>query len=78
MLLRSGADSRYRAIAAAAAQHAGRVNFRPTVSRFNLLAVITKSNMTLKLATETTAKVTSIIVGQQNITALTSIAPGLQ
>ena len=37
LLLRSGAGSRYRSIAAAAARHAGRVNFGPTVRRSNIL-----------------------------------------
>jgi len=33
LLLRSGAGSRHRSIAAAAARHAGRVNFGPTARR---------------------------------------------
>jgi len=37
VLLRSGAGSRYRPIAAAAARHAGRVNVGPTARRSNEL-----------------------------------------
>jgi len=36
LLLRSGAGSRYRSIAAAATRHAGCVNFGPTVRRSNI------------------------------------------
>jgi len=48
LLLRSGTGSRYRSIAAAAVQHAGHVNFGPTVRRSNILvklqvAWVTKS-----------------------------------
>ena len=39
LLLRSGAGSRYRSIAAAAVRHAARVNFSPTVSRSVILVL---------------------------------------
>ena len=39
LLLRSGAGSRYRSIAAAAARHADRVNSGPTVRGSNILVV---------------------------------------
>jgi len=38
--LRSGAGSIYRSITAAAARHAGRVCFGPTVRRLNILVVV--------------------------------------
>ena len=44
-----GAGSRYRSITAAAARHAGRVNFGPTVRRSNLLVFS-------RVATELTAR----------------------
>ena len=40
MPLRSGAGSIYRSITAAAARHAGRVCFGPTVRRLNILVVV--------------------------------------
>jgi len=40
LLLRSGAGSRYRSIAAAVVRHAGRVNSGPTVRRSNILGLI--------------------------------------
>ena len=40
MLLRTGAGSRYRSIAAAAARHAGRVNVGATVRRSNILVYV--------------------------------------
>ena len=40
LLLRSGAGGAYRSLAAAAARHAGRVNFVPTITRSNILVLI--------------------------------------
>ena len=43
LLLRSDAYSRYRLIAAAAARHAGRVNFGPTARRSSVLVMTYRS-----------------------------------
>ena len=44
LLLRSGAGSRHRSIAAAVARHAGRANFGPTLRRSNILARKSRSD----------------------------------
>ena len=45
LLLKSGAGSRYRVIAAATARRAGSVNFGPTVRKSNILVTITHHRM---------------------------------
>jgi len=45
----SGAVSRYRPIAAAAARHAGRVNFGPTARRSGVIIVNDRASLSVRV-----------------------------